>query len=34
VNVLLSMLEQVEVAYPGCGAMLKVVKKYIRRDLH
>jgi len=34
VNVLLSMLEQVEAAYPECGAMLKLVRKYIRRDLH
>ena len=34
VNVLLSMLDQVEAAYPECGAMLKLVRKYIRRDLH
>lgn len=34
VSVLLSMLDQVEAAYPECGAMLKLVKKYIRRDLH
>jgi hypothetical protein len=34
VNVLLSMLDQVEAAYPECGAMLKVVRKYVRRDLH
>lgn len=34
VNVLLSMLDQVEAACPECGAMLKLVKKYIRRDLH
>jgi hypothetical protein len=34
VNVLLSMLDQVEVAYPECTAMLKLVRKYIRRDLH
>ncbi|MCZ7402610.1 MAG: hypothetical protein O8C61_10350 [Candidatus Methanoperedens sp.] len=34
VNVLLSMLDHVEAAYPECGAMLKLVKKYIRRDLH
>ena len=33
-NVLLSMLDQVEAVYPECGAMLKLVKKYIRRDLH
>jgi len=34
VNVLISMVDQVEVAYPECGAMLKLVRKYIRRDLH
>jgi hypothetical protein len=34
VNVLLSMLDQVEAAYPECGAMLKLVRKYVRRDLH
>jgi len=34
VNVLLSMLDQVEAAFPECGAMLKLVRKYIRRDLH
>jgi hypothetical protein len=34
VNVLLSMLDQVESAYPECKAMLKLVKKYIRKDLH
>jgi hypothetical protein len=34
VNVLLSMVDQVEVAYPECTAMLKLVRKYIRRDLH
>jgi hypothetical protein len=34
VNVLLSMLDQVEATYPECGAMLKLVRKYIRRDLH
>ena len=34
VNVLLSMLDQVEAAYPECGAKLKLVRKYIRRDLH
>jgi hypothetical protein len=34
VNVLRSMLDQVEVAYPDCGAMMKLVRKYIRRDLH
>lgn len=34
VNVLLSMLDQVEVAYPECRSMLKLVKKYARRDLH
>ena len=34
VNVLLSILDQVEVAYPECGAMLKLVTKYVRRDLH
>lgn len=34
VNVLLSMLDQVEAASPECGAMLKLVRKYIRRDLH
>jgi hypothetical protein len=34
VNVLLSMLDQVEAAYPECKAMLKLVRKYIRRDLH
>jgi len=34
VNVLLSMLDQVDAAYPECGAMLKLVKKYVRRDLH
>lgn len=33
VNVLLSMLDQVEEAYPECTAMLKLVRKYIRRDL-
>ena len=33
VNVLLSMLEQVEAAYPECGAMLKLVRKYIKRNL-
>ncbi|HEX7628148.1 MAG TPA: hypothetical protein VF354_04410 [Candidatus Methanoperedens sp.] len=33
VNVLLSMLGQVEAAYPECGSMLKIVKKYVRRDL-
>jgi hypothetical protein len=33
VNVLLSMLDQVEAAYPECGSMLKLVRKYIRRDL-
>jgi len=34
VNVLLSILDQVDAAYPECGAMLKLVKKYVRRDLH
>jgi len=34
VNVLLSMLDQVGAAYPECGAMLKLVRKYIRRDLY
>ncbi len=34
VNVLLSMIDQVEAAYPECGAMLKLVRKYVRRDLH
>jgi len=34
VNVLLSMLDQVEAAYPECGSMLKLVRKYIRRHLH
>ncbi|MFZ3384511.1 MAG: hypothetical protein WA144_11360 [Candidatus Methanoperedens sp.] len=34
VNVLLSMLDQVEATYPECGSMLKLVKKYVRRDLH
>jgi len=34
VNVLLSMLDQVEAAYPECGAKMKLVRKYIRRDLH
>jgi hypothetical protein len=33
VNVLLSMLDQVEAAYPECGGMLKLVRKYIRRNL-
>ena len=32
-NVLMSMLDQVEAAYPECKAMLKLVRKYIRRDL-
>lgn len=34
VNVLISMLDQVEAAYPECAAMLKLVRKYARRDLH
>lgn len=34
VNVLLSMLGQVEEAYPECKAMLKLVKKYVRRGVH
>ncbi len=34
VNVLLSMLDQVDEAYPECMAMLKLVRKYIGRDLH
>jgi hypothetical protein len=34
VNVLLSMLDQVETTYPECRAMLKLVRKYVRRDLH
>lgn len=34
VNVLFSMLDQVEAAYPECVPMLKLVRKYIRRDLH
>jgi hypothetical protein len=33
VNVLLSMLDQIDAAYPECKAMLKVVRKYIRRSL-
>ena len=34
VNVLISMVDQVEAAFPECEAMLKLVRKYIRRDLH
>jgi hypothetical protein len=33
-NVLLSMLDQVEAAYPECKSMLNLVRKYVRRDLH
>ena len=33
VNVLLSMIDQIEAACPECTAMLKLVRKYIRRDL-
>jgi hypothetical protein len=34
VNVLLSMLDQVEAAYPECKAMMNLVRKYVRSDLH
>ncbi|MCX9084031.1 MAG: hypothetical protein OIN87_04430 [Candidatus Methanoperedens sp.] len=34
VNVFISMIDQVEVEYPECGAMLKLVRKYVRRSLH
>ena len=33
VNVLLSMLEHLDSAYPECGSMLKLVRKYVRRSL-
>ena len=33
-NVLIAMIDQVEAQYPECKSMLKLVRKYIRRDLH
>lgn len=32
-NILISMADQIEVQYPECKAMLKLVRKYIRRNL-
>ncbi len=34
VNVLIAMVDQVEVGYPECKAMMILVRKYIRSDLH
>jgi hypothetical protein len=31
-KIMLLIAEQIGTHYPGCGAMLKLVKKYIRRD--